>query len=207
MARDGGGAGGIVPGVRGPAGAGRGGAGCLCGRGASRGRVEVVQPALWAVMVSLAAVWQGAGATPDAVVGHPQGESAAAVVAGVLSLADGAKVVALRSQALAELAGTGGMMSVAEPAGAVQRRLGQWDGRVHIAAVNGPAQVVVSGDAQALDELAAACEGDGVRARRGGGGCAWHSPRIDPVRGRVEDALAGVTALPGTVTVVSGVDG
>jgi acyl transferase domain-containing protein len=179
----------------------------VCGRGGSLERVEVVQPALWAVMVSLAAVWQAAGITPDAVVGHSQGEIAAAVVAGVLSLADGAKVVALRSRALAELAGTGGMTSLAEPAEAVQHRLEQWDGRVHIAAVNGPRQVVVSGDAQALDELAAACEGDGVRARRVEVDYASHSPRIDPIRRRVEDALASVTALPGTVTVVSGVDG
>src|ERR1700684_3515307 len=207
MARDGGGAGGIVPGVRGPAGAGRGGAGCLCGRGASRGRVEVVQPALWAVMVSLAAVWQAAGVTPDAVVGHSQGEIAAAVVAGVLSLADGAKVVALRSQALAELAGTGGMIAVAEPASAVAARLEAWDGRLHIAAVNGPAQVVVSGDAQALDELAAACERDGVRARRVEVDYASHSPRIDAVRSQVEDSLAGISAQPGTVAVMSGADG
>ena len=141
----------------------------VCGRGADLGRVEVVQPALWAVMVSLAAVWQAAGVTPDAVAGHSQGEIAAAVVAGVLSLADGAKVVALRSQALAQVAGTGGMVSVAEPVGAVAQRLGAWDGRVQIAAVNGPRQVVVSGDVQALDELAAVCEREGVR--RGG----WRS--------------------------------
>ncbi len=179
----------------------------VCGRGASLDRVEVVQPALWAVMVSLAAVWQAAGVTPDAVVGHSQGEIAAAVVAGVLSLADGAKVVALRSQALAQLAGTGGMVSVAEPAEMVQQRLGQWDGRVHIAAVNGPGQVVVSGDAQALDELAAVCERDGVRARRVEVDYASHSPRIEAVRVQVEDALAGVSAAPGSVTVVSGVDG
>src|SRR3984957_12508313 len=99
--------------------------------------------------------------------------------AGVLSLADGAKVVALRSQALAQLAGTGGMMSVAEPADAVAQRLGAWDGRVQIAAVNGPRPVGVSGDAAALDELAAVCERDGVRARRGGGGFASHSPHLE----------------------------
>ena len=66
--------------------------GTVCGRGADLGRVEVVQPALWAVMVSLAAVWQAAGITPDAVVGHSQGEIAAACVAGAPSLADAAKV-------------------------------------------------------------------------------------------------------------------
>ncbi|HEY2279118.1 MAG TPA: type I polyketide synthase, partial [Streptosporangiaceae bacterium] len=83
-------------------------------------RADVVQPALWAVMVSLAATWQAAGITPDAVAGHSQGEIAAAVVAGILSLEDGARVVALRSQALATLSGRGGMASVAGSADAVR---------------------------------------------------------------------------------------
>ncbi|MEV7013827.1 SDR family NAD(P)-dependent oxidoreductase, partial [Streptosporangium sp. NPDC051022] len=63
-------------------------------------RVDVVQPVLWAVMVSLAALWRSAGVEPVAVVGHSQGEIAAACVCGALSLADGARVVALRSRAL-----------------------------------------------------------------------------------------------------------
>ncbi|MBF8176049.1 MULTISPECIES: acyltransferase domain-containing protein, partial [Streptomyces] len=80
------------------------------GDGVALGRVEVVQPALWAVMVSLARVWEWFGVRPAAVVGHSQGEIAAAVVAGALSLEDGARVVALRSRAIAaELAGHGGM--------------------------------------------------------------------------------------------------
>ena len=80
------------------------------------GRVDVVQPVLWAVMVSLAAVWDAAGVMPDAVAGHSQGEIAAAVVAGILSLPDAAKVVALRSRALTALAGAGGMLAVGVPA-------------------------------------------------------------------------------------------
>ena len=83
-------------------------------------RADVVQPALWAVMVSLAAAWQAAGVVPDAVVGHSQGEIAAATVAGILTVQDAAMVVALRSQALAALSGRGGMASVAEPADAVR---------------------------------------------------------------------------------------
>ncbi|WP_394378680.1 acyltransferase domain-containing protein [Saccharopolyspora spinosa] len=68
-------------------------------------RVDVLQPVLWAVMVSLAALWRSFGVVPDAVVGHSQGEIAAACVAGALSLRDGARVVALRSRALRALAG------------------------------------------------------------------------------------------------------
>ena len=90
-------------------------------------RADVVQPALWAVMVSLAAVWQAAGVVPDAVAGHSQGEIAAAYVAGILSLEDAAAVVALRSRALVALAGRGGMVSVAEPAAAVAGRLAAWE--------------------------------------------------------------------------------
>ena len=76
-------------------------------------RVDVVQPALFAVMVSLAGLWRACGVRPVAVVGHSQGEIAAACVAGALSLGDAARVVAVRSRALAELAGEGAMMSVA----------------------------------------------------------------------------------------------
>ncbi|HEX2314119.1 MAG TPA: type I polyketide synthase, partial [Thermomonospora sp.] len=67
--------------------------------------VDVVQPVLFAVMVSLARRWQAAGVHPDAVVGHSQGEIAAAHIAGALSLEDAAKVVALRSRAIRALAG------------------------------------------------------------------------------------------------------
>ena len=89
-------------------------------------RADVVQPALWAVMVSLAAVWQAAGVVPDAVAGHSQGEIAAATVAGILSLDDAARVVALRSRALMSLDGHGGMVAVAEPVAAVTARLTDW---------------------------------------------------------------------------------
>ena len=76
-------------------------------------RVDVVQPALWAVMVSLAELWRSLGVVPDAVIGHSQGEIAAAYVAGALSLEDAARVVALRSRLLVQLSGAGGMVSLA----------------------------------------------------------------------------------------------
>ncbi|WP_159066195.1 acyltransferase domain-containing protein, partial [Streptomyces hygroscopicus] len=112
------------------------------------GRVDVVQPVLWAVMVSLAAVWAEYGVCPAAVVGHSQGEIAAAVVAGVLSLEDGARVVALRSRALRRLAGGGAMASLALGCERVEwllSGLGDRAAGVVVAAVNGPASTVVSG--------------------------------------------------------------
>ena len=83
-------------------------------------RVDVVQPVLWAVMVSLAHVWAAHGVEPAAVIGHSQGEIAAAVVGGALSLDDGARVVALRAAAITALAGRGGMLSVALSAAEVR---------------------------------------------------------------------------------------
>ncbi|WP_159053276.1 acyltransferase domain-containing protein, partial [Streptomyces regalis] len=72
-------------------------------------RVDVIQPALFAVMTSLAKLWQHHDIHPDAVIGHSQGEIAAAYTAGALTLDDAAKIVTLRSKTLLELAGTGGM--------------------------------------------------------------------------------------------------
>jgi candicidin polyketide synthase FscB len=170
-------------------------------------RVDVVQPALWAVMVSLAATWQAAGVTPDAVVGHSQGEIAAAVVAGILSLDDGAKVVALRSRALLALAGRGGMLSVAEPADQVRQRLVPWGDQLSVAAVNGPSATVVCGDPDALAALAAACEAAGARTRLLPADYASHSVQVEALRDEILAALAAVTPGPAQVRMVSAMTG
>ncbi|WP_189501335.1 acyltransferase domain-containing protein, partial [Streptomyces diastaticus] len=157
---------------------------------ASLERVDVVQPVLWAVMVSLAEVWRSQGVEPGAVMGHSQGEIAAAVVAGGLSLEDGARVVALRSRALRALSGLGGMVSVARGVGEVRGLLAGWEGRIGVAAVNGPSSVVVSGDVDALDEFVAVCDEAGVRARRVAVDYASHSAHVE----RIEGELAGLLA-------------
>ncbi|MEV4970694.1 type I polyketide synthase [Streptomyces scopuliridis] len=155
-------------------------------------RVDVVQPALWAVMVGLAEVWRAVGVVPDAVVGHSQGEIAAACVAGALSLEEGARIVALRSRAIRGLSGHGGMASVALPAEEVTRRITPWQDRIQIAAVNGPSATVVSGEPAALEELVAACEADGARARVIPVDYASHSSHVDALRGELLEALADI---------------
>ncbi|MGW4059752.1 SDR family NAD(P)-dependent oxidoreductase [Amycolatopsis sp. NPDC004747] len=152
-------------------------------------RVDVVQPLLWAMMVSLAEVWRSAGVRPAAVIGHSQGEIAAAVVAGALSVEDGARVVALRAKAITELAGTGGMLSVPLPAADVEAGL---DPRLGIAAVNGPAVCVVSGAADALAEAQARWEAAGVRVRRVPVDYASHSPQVESIRERILIDLDGL---------------
>jgi acyl transferase domain-containing protein len=168
---------------------------------------DVVQPALWAVMVSLAAVWEAAGVVPDAVVGHSQGEIAAACVAGILRLEDAAKVVALRSRALRALAGRGGMLSVALPVRLVRERLGPWGARLSVAAVNGPAAVVVSGELAALDELAGACAADGVRIKRLAVDYASHSAQVAEIRAEILSALRGIKPRPPGIPMISAMTG
>ena len=170
-------------------------------------RADVVQPALWAVMVSLAAAWQAAGITPDAVAGHSQGEIAAACVAGILSLEDAARVVALRSRALMVLAGRGGMISVAEPAARVRERIGRWGDRLAVAAVNGPAATVVSGEPAALEELAAACQAGAVRATVLPVDYASHSAQVEQIREQILAGLAGITPGPARVPMISAMTG
>ncbi|MFE7632445.1 type I polyketide synthase [Kitasatospora sp. NPDC057518] len=167
---------------------------------------DVVQPALWAVMVSLAAVWEAAGVAPDAVVGHSQGEIAAAAVAGILSLDDAAKVVALRSKTLKALAGRGGMLSIAEPVAGVRARIASYGSRLSIAAVNGPSATVVSGDADALRELADAC-GDSPRARMIPVDYASHSAHVDELREEILSVLQGIAPTEARIPMVSALTG
>ncbi|MET9498957.1 type I polyketide synthase [Streptomyces sp. NPDC006552] len=158
-------------------------------------RVDVLQPASFAVMVGLAAVWSSVGVLPDAVVGHSQGEIAAACVSGALSLEDAARVVALRSQAIAgELAGRGGMASVALNEVDAVARLGRWSGRVEVAAVNGPSSVVIAGDAHALDEALETLASDGVRVRRVAVDYASHTRHVEDIQGTLARVLDGISA-------------
>ena len=152
---------------------------------------DVIQPVLFAVMVSLAAVWRSLGVDPAAVLGHSQGEIAAACVAGALTLEDAAKIVALRSRALTKLFGTGGMLVVSLPAEQVLPRLQPWSDRLWVAILNGPASTVVAGDLDALEEFAAAC-GDTVRVRTVPVDYASHTPHVEAIREELLAALDGV---------------
>ncbi len=167
---------------------------------------EVVQPVLFAVMVALAGLWQAAGVAPAAVVGHSQGELAAAVVAGALPLADAARIIAVRSRLLtAELDGTGGILAVGLPVAQVRERLEPWAGRLWPAVDNGPAGTVVGGELAAIEEFAAACAD--VQIRRTPVAYAAHTPHVEAVRDALIAEIGDLAPADTATTICSSCTG
>ncbi|HEV8560212.1 MAG TPA: SDR family NAD(P)-dependent oxidoreductase [Actinophytocola sp.] len=162
-------------------------------------RVDIVQPALFAIMVSLARLWESFGVRPAAVVGHSQGEIAAAHIAGGLTLDDAARIVCLRSQSIAaHLTGRGGMLSVPQPADELDLPDGVW-----IAAVNGPTSTVVAGSPDVLDRMLAR----DVDARRIPVNYASHTPHVERVHEHLLDVLADIRPQSGEIPFHSTVTG
>jgi len=157
--------------------------------------VDIVQPMIFAVQLGLAAVWRAHGLEPAAVIGHSVGEIAAAVTAGALSAADGARLICRRSVLLREVAGAGAMAMVRLPFAEVRARLGA---REDVAAAISAAQrwTVVSGDPAAVREVSERWQAEGVTVRPVASDVAFHSPQMDPL-------LAGLTAAGHDLTPAS----
>ncbi|MDC8985476.1 type I polyketide synthase, partial [Mycobacterium marinum] len=165
--------------------------------------VEVIQPVLFAVMIALAETLRGYGIVPDAVIGHSQGEIAAAYIAGALTLAEAAKVVALRSAALAQLAGTGTMASVLLSPEELRPLLQPWNTQISIAAINGPAHTIISGDTTAVDQFIDTCEDGGVQIRPIAVDYASHSAHVERLREHLLHELADLNPQPARIPLYS----
>jgi acyl transferase domain-containing protein/NAD(P)-dependent dehydrogenase (short-subunit alcohol dehydrogenase family)/acyl carrier protein len=172
------------------------------------GHVDLVQPTLFALAVSIARLWQDLGVSPAAVAGHSQGEVAAAHIAGGLSLEDAAHLAAVRGRMFASLAGQGSMVSVAEAAAELSPRIEPWAGRVEIAAFNGPSSTILSGDEESIAEVLAQLEREGVRARRiRGAAAASHSVHIEVLREETLETFASISPRSGEIPFYSTVTG
>jgi acyl transferase domain-containing protein len=170
-------------------------------------RVDVMQPVLFAVMVSVAALARSQGIVPDAVLGHSQGEIAAAYVAGALSLREAAKIVTSLSKAISTISGAGGMVSIPLPIHHVCALIEPWGESLSVAAQNGPASTVVTGYAAALDELVAGCERDRVPAVRIPVAYAAHSTQVEAMRETLRETLSDLQPRTGDIPFISGVTG
>ncbi|MFE3146070.1 type I polyketide synthase [Streptomyces sp. NPDC059218] len=170
--------------------------------------LRYAQPALFAMETALYRLLESWGLVPDLVLGHSQGEIAAAHVAGVLSLEDAAAFVVERGRLIASLPPGGAMTALRATEEEARAVLAGICGQVAIAAVNSPRSVVISGDREAVDEVCAHFARLGRRGRRLRISRAGHSPLMEPVRDELLAFAGSLTWKPPTgPTVVSTLTG
>ncbi|SDO35085.1 sulfolipid-1 biosynthesis phthioceranic/hydroxyphthioceranic acid synthase [Afipia sp. GAS231] len=166
--------------------------------------IDQIQPAIFAMQVGLAATMKSYGVRPGAVIGHSMGESAAAVVAGALSLEDGARIICRRSRLMTKIAGSGAMASVELPAQQVLSELmahGVDD--VVVAVVASPQSTVICGATETVRKLVASWEKRDVMAREVAVDVASHSPQVDPILDELYEVLAEIEPLTPNVRYYS----
>jgi pimaricinolide synthase PimS1 len=167
-------------------------------------RTRYTQPALFAFEVALAELAAEQGLTADLLAGHSIGELAAAYVAGVFSLPDAAKLVATRGRLMQQARSGGAMIAVEATEAEITGTL--LDGVV-VAAVNGPVSVVVAGDADATENVAAAWRERGRRITRLAVSHAFHSPHMDDVLDEFRTVAESIDYRPPRLPVISTVTG
>jgi acyl transferase domain-containing protein/thioesterase domain-containing protein/acyl carrier protein len=165
------------------------------------------QPALFAIEYALAELWRSWGIEPDAVMGHSVGEYVAACVAGVFDLEDGLRLVAERARLMGALPEGGAMVAVLTEYETVAAALGEYADRVSIAAVNGPKNTVISGDADAVDAIVQTFEAQKVSCKRLTVSHAFHSPLMDPMLDEFEAAARAIQYRAPRIPVVSNLTG
>ncbi|MBI1248546.1 aminotransferase class I/II-fold pyridoxal phosphate-dependent enzyme [bacterium] len=165
------------------------------------------QPTLFATEYALFQLWKPWGVTPSMAIGHSVGEYVAACVAGVFSLEDALKLIALRGKLMQSLPPGGAMLAVSAGADRVETMLNGLSVEVNVAAMNSPQQTVLSGAAKAIDEAASRCESEGIRATRLTVSHAFHSQLMDPILDEFEQAVSSIEMKPAAFPIAANLTG
>lgn len=165
------------------------------------------QPALFALEYALAELWKSWGIRPDVVMGHSVGEYVAACVAGVFSLEDGLKLIAVRGRLMGALPHGGTMVAVMADEARVQAAIESYLDDVSIAAINGPTSVVIAGKQATVATIVAKLEADGIKTRSLNVSHAFHSPLMDPMLAEFAQVAQQIPYHAPKITMVSNVTG
>ncbi|CAL1549076.1 unnamed protein product, partial [Lymnaea stagnalis] len=159
--------------------------------------IEITQVSLFCLQIALAEVWKSYGIQPAAVIGHSMGEVAAAYISGALSLRDAVKVILIRSRLLQSATQKGAMVAIESPVEEIIPEIQKNSDLLGIAACNSTSSTVVSGDADAVAELASKLEERGIMCRLlRTTGVAGHSPQVKPQRVLLVEALNDLHPQP-----------
>jgi len=164
------------------------------------GHTSFAQPALFAIEMGLARLWQSWGIEPDVVLGHSVGQYAAACVAGVFSLEDGARLMAERGRLFGDLPEGGRMVAVFADPQRVERAAEEFP-QISVAAYNGP-NTVLSGPAADLEKIVATLSGDGIRCTWLDTSHAFHSELLEPALDEFESYAKGFEFTVPTLPLV-----
>ncbi|WP_026736723.1 type I polyketide synthase [Fischerella sp. PCC 9605] len=165
------------------------------------------QPALFALEYALFRLWESWGIKPDAVMGHSVGEYAAACAAGVFSLEDGLKLIAERARLMQALPENGEMVAVLTDEARVVSAIQPYAQKVAIAAINGPKNIVISGDRQAVEAVTNALHAEGIKTKKLQVSHAFHSPLMEPMLGEFEQVAKNITYSLPKFTLISNLTG
>ena len=139
------------------------------------------QPALFAIEYALFKLWESWGIKPTVVMGHSVGEYVAATVAGVFSLEDGLKLIAMRGRLMQQLPSGGEMVAVMTSESVVTEAIGDYSSQVTIAAINGPESIVISGESGAIAIIGSKLAAMGAKTKKLQVSHAFHSPMMEPM--------------------------
>jgi acyl transferase domain-containing protein/NADPH:quinone reductase-like Zn-dependent oxidoreductase/SAM-dependent methyltransferase/acyl carrier protein len=169
---------------------------------------RIAQPAIFALQVSLAALWRSWGIEPSVIVGHSVGEVAAAHVAGVLSLEDAVGVIYHRSSLQHRTEGEGTLLAVGMPLRDAEALIASYDnGALSIAAINSPCSVTLSGERAPLNQIMGSLTADGIFCRFLSTDIPYHSCRMEPLMLELSRSLSSIQAHPAKIPLFSTVTG